>query len=119
MTELYGYKRLNAWQKADELAHKVYDVTPKFTKQEIYSLTSQLRRAALSVAANIIEGHGRYSKNEFRHFLSLALGSLAEAGYYLEFALKRKYLNDREFQEVDSLRQECGKLLWKLHQSQK
>ena len=119
MNNLVGYKKLIAWEKADELAHKVYEMTSEFPKREIYGLTSQLRRAGLSVVANIIEGHGRYNKNEFRHFLSLALGSLAEAGYYLEFAFKRKYLTEKEFSEVDGLRQECGRLLWKLHQSQK
>lgn len=113
-----GYKELLAWQVADELANAVYDLTLKFPKDELYSLTSQLRRAALSVPANIIEGHARDNKNEFRHFLSIALGSLAETGYYIEFALRRKYINQVDFESVQSLRIRCGQLLWKLYKSQ-
>lgn len=84
----------------------------------LHSLTSQLRRAALSVVANIIEGHARNSRNEFRHFLSIALGSLAEVQYYLDFALRRKYLTKEQFEKVESLRNRCGQLLWKLYKSQ-
>ncbi len=113
-----GYKKLLAWQVADELVNAVYDLTFKFPKDELYSLTSQLRRAALSVPANIIEGHARNNRNEFRHFLSIALGSLAEAGYYLEFALKRKYISQSDFDKAEDLRSRCGRLLWKLYKSQ-
>lgn len=113
-----GYKRLVVWQKTDELAHKVYDLTLNFPKEELFSLTSQLRRAALSVPANIIEGYARNSKKEFRHFLSIALGSLAEAEYYLEFALKRKYITQAEFISIEKLRSSCGKLLWRLYKVQ-
>lgn len=113
-----GYKKLLAWQVADELVNAVYDLTFKFPKDELYSLTSQLRRAALSVPANIIEGHARNNKNEFRHFLSIALGSLAEAGYYIEFALRRKYISLVNFEKAQGLRIRCGQLLWKLYKSQ-
>jgi four helix bundle protein len=113
-----GYKRLLVWQVADELVNVVYDLTIKFPKDELYSLTSQLRRAALSVPANIIEGHARNNRNEFRHFLSIALGSLAETGYYLEFALKRNYISKKDFEKVEGLRSRCGQLLWKLYKSQ-
>lgn len=113
-----AYKRLLVWQIADELVHIIYDLTVNFPKEEMYSLTSQLRRAALSVVANIIEGHARNARNEFRHFLSIALGSLAEVEYYLEFALKRKYLTKDQFIRVSSLRERCGQLLWKLYKSQ-
>ncbi len=117
MLQETGYKKLLAWQKADLLVNKVYDLSVKFPKEEIYSLTSQLRRAALSVVANIIEGHARNSKNEFRHFLSISLGSLAETEYYLEFALKRKYISREDFLEVEGLRSACGKVLWRLYKS--
>lgn len=113
-----GYKRLVVWQVADQLAHKIYDLTLDFPKEELFSLTSQLRRAAVSVPANIIEGYARDSRKEFRHFLSIALGSLAEVEYYLDFALRRSYITKKEFDEVDQLRGYCGKLLWKLYKSQ-
>jgi four helix bundle protein len=113
-----GYKKLIAWQKADELAHRVYDLTLQFPKEELFSLTSQIRRAALSVPANIIEGYARNNKNEFRHFLSIALGSLAEVEYYLEFAFERRLIPKKDFDEGERIRANCGKLLWKLYKSQ-
>lgn len=113
-----GYKRLIVWQVADQLVHKVYDLTLGFPKEELFSLTSQLRRAALSIPANIIEGYTRNSRKEFRHFLSIALGSLAEVEYYLDFALKRSYITKKGFDEADQLRSYCGRLLWKLYKSQ-
>ncbi len=116
--QVAGYRKLLVWEKADQLAHKIYDVSLKFPKEELYSFNSQLRRVALSVPANIVEGHARNSKNEFRHFLSIALGSLAEVEYYLEFSLKREYISQKEFNELKSLRITCGKLLWKLYKSQ-
>lgn len=113
-----GYRKLLVWQVADELVNLIYDFTVNFPKEEQYSLTSQLRRAALSVVANIIEGHARNSRNEFRHFLSIALGSLAEVEYYLEFSLRRKYLTQEQFDLVEGLRNRCGQMLWKLYKSQ-
>ena len=117
-TETSGYRKLIAWQVADKLAKAVYEETSSFPKEELYGLTSQLRRAALSVPLNIIEGYARNSKNEFRQFLRIALGSLAEVGYLLEFSFAQNYLKETEFKELISLRNRCGKLLWKLFQSQ-
>jgi four helix bundle protein len=114
-----GYKKLIAWQVANELVHKVYDSTTNYPKEELYCLTSQLRRAALSVAANIVEGHARVSKNEFNHFLSIALGSLAEVEYYIEFAYERKYISVEEFSLLKENHKRCGQLLWKLYLSQR
>ena len=113
-----GYKRLIAWQIADKLAWEVYLLTDKFPKEELYGLTSQLRRAILSVVLNIVEGHSRNSKNEFRQFLKISLGSLAESEYLILFALKRKYISQREYDRVFELRENCGRVLWKLMKSQ-
>ena len=112
-----AYKRLLAFQKADQLTHEIYNLSGHLPKEEIFSFTSQIRRSALSVPANIIEGHARNSKNEFRHFLSIALGSLAETEYYLEFAVKREWISTKQYNEIETLRNECGKLLWKLYKS--
>lgn len=117
--EYVGYQRLLAWQIADKLAWEVYLITDKFPKHELYGMTSQLRRAILSVPLNIVEGHSRNSKNEFRQFLRIALGSLAESDYLLQFALKRKYISSDDYEKVADLRIQCGKVLWKLMQSQK
>lgn len=113
-----GYKNLIAWQKADELAITVYALTQKFPKSEIFGITSQLRRAALSVPANIIEGYARNNKKEFHRFLSIALGSLAEVDYFLEFSFKQELIELPSFNKVIDLKEECGRIIWKLYKSQ-
>lgn len=118
-SSLFGYRKLIAWQRADELAQLVYRLTFSFPKEEIYGITSQLRRAILSVPLNIVEGHARNNKNEFRRFLSIALGSLAEAEYTLMFARKQNYISENNYEKVSLLRQETGHIIWKLYMSQK
>jgi len=110
--EKKGYKNLEAWKKADALAKAVYKKTPDFPKDEIYGITSQLRRAALSVPVNIVEGTGRQSRKELKQFANIALGSLAETEYLLEFCKGIGYLGEEDFLELELLRQETGKLLW-------
>lgn len=117
--EYVGYQKLIAWHVADKLAWEVYKLTDKFPRDELYGLTSQLRRSILSVPLNIVEGHSRNNKNEFRQFLRIALGSLAEADYLLQFALKRNYLPQKNYDTVTELRTYCGRLLWRLMNSQK
>ena len=112
-----GYKKLIVWQKADELAYQVYVATKNFPKEEIYGITSQLRRAVLSVPINIVEGYGRQGKKELRQFINVALGSLAETEYLLDFSLKLKYFNQEDYKGLQSLRQEVGNLLWKFYKS--
>ena len=118
LTEYVGYQKLLAWQFADRLAWEAYSLTDDFPRHELYGLTSQLRRAVLSVPLNIVEGHSRNSKNEFRQFLKIALGSLAEVDYLLQFSLKRGYLKKSDYEKVSEIRTQCGKLLWKLMKSQ-
>ncbi|KKQ41325.1 MAG: S23 ribosomal protein [Microgenomates group bacterium GW2011_GWC1_37_8] len=114
-----GYKKLIAWQISDEFAWSVYNLTDDFPKEELFGLTSQLRRAVLSIPLNIVEGYARNSKNEFRRFLKISLGSLAEVGYLLDFALRRKYISNKNFEEAIVLKERCGQLIWKLMISQK
>jgi four helix bundle protein len=118
-TKIRTYKDLIVWQKADQLAHAVYDVTIEFPKTEMFGFTSQLRRAALSVPTNIVEGFSRMNKNEFRHFLSISFGSLAEVQYLIEFATKQHLITVEKQTELISLKEDCSKLLWRLHASQK
>jgi four helix bundle protein len=99
-------------EKADELAHLVYKVTKKFPKEELYGLTSQLRRAALSVPLNIVEGFARKGSRDYRQFLYIAYGSLKETKYLLNFAYKEGYLKEKEYGEISSLAEEVGKILW-------
>lgn len=112
-----GYKNLIVWQKADQLVYYVYLKTKDFPQEEKYSLTSQLRRAALSIPINIVEGYARYSKKELKHFLNIALGSLAETEYLLELSNRLGYFKEGDYQELQNLRQEVGNLLWKFYQS--
>ncbi|MDP2637435.1 MAG: four helix bundle protein [Candidatus Levybacteria bacterium] len=113
-----GYRRLIAWQLADKFAWEVYGISDQFPKDELYGLTSQTRRSALSVPLNIVEGYSRNSKNEFRQFLKIALGSLAEAGYLLEFAFKRNYMTKTDYEKIIAIKEECGRVIWKLMKSQ-
>ncbi len=96
----------------------MYKLTYSFPHDEIYGMTSQLRRAILSIPLNIIEGYARNSKKEFHRFLSIALGSLAESEYLLTFSYEQKYINAEEFTNVITKKNELGKLLWKLYISQ-
>jgi four helix bundle protein len=73
-----NYKDLVAWQKSMDLVASVYKITKEFPKEEVYGLTSQIRRAVVSIPSNIAEGDGRESKKEFSQFLSIAYGSLRE-----------------------------------------
>ena len=78
MRSVPAYRRLEIWQEGMQLVEKVYHVTKEFPKDEAYGLTSQLRRAAVSIPANIAEGHARRYRTEYRQFLYMALGSVAE-----------------------------------------
>ncbi|OGM05438.1 four helix bundle protein [Candidatus Woesebacteria bacterium GWB1_43_5] len=115
---LYSYKKLVVWQKADILAKEVYKLTNKFPKHEIFGLTSQLRRAVLSVPLNIIEGYARNNKKEFRNFLRIAYASLVEVEYLIEFVYLQKYITEEEFERIENIRDECGRLLWRFLKSQ-
>jgi four helix bundle protein len=112
-----GYRKLVAWKKADELAYQIYMGTKAFPKEEMYAMTSQLRRAALSVPTNIVEGYARQGRTEFRHFTNIALGSLAEAKYLLGFCLRLNYLKAEQHKRLDAQAEEVGRLLWKFHES--
>ncbi len=89
----HSYRQLLVWQKARSLAVAVYQATETFPKSEIYGLTSQVRRAGVSVVSNIAEGQGRLTKGEFRHFLGQSRGSLLELETQLDIAFELGYLN--------------------------
>jgi four helix bundle protein len=95
---MQNYKDLKVWGKAHEFTLKVYEVTKLFPKEEIYSLTNQLRRAASSIPANIAEGCGKNSQLDFAKFLNISLGSANEAEYYLILSKDLKYLKIEDFE---------------------
>jgi len=111
-----NYKKLIVFQKADALAFQIYNSTRQFPREEVYGLTSQLRRAVLSIPANIVEGHARKSKKEFKHFMNIALGSLAETQYLFEFSKRLGYYKS-ESTDLEKLIDEVGKLLWSFYRS--
>ena len=98
--------------KMDEFAHSVYGLTRKFPKEEIYGVISQLRRAALSVVLNYIEGYARCRDKVHRNFLEISYGSLQEAKYILHFSLVEKYLSENDYKKVIKLADEIGAMLW-------
>jgi four helix bundle protein len=105
------YRDLIAWQVAFQLGLEVYKATMSFPKHEIYGLTSQLRRAGVSVAANIAEGYERRGKIEFARFLDIARGSLGEVETLLLFALELGYMEKDEYDKLDALRIRSAKLV--------
>lgn len=109
--QVKSYRDLLVWQKALDLVEAVYKVTRQFPKEELYGLSSQLRRCAVSVPSNIAEGHARHSSAEFRNFLSIASGSLAEVETKLLIATRLKYLNSKDFQQIMTQHEEVSRML--------
>lgn len=112
-----GYRKLYVWQKADFLALLIYRATESFPKDEVYSLRSQLRRAAVSVPTNLVEGCGRQNRKELKQFVNIALGSLAEVEYLIGFSLRLGYFDSKTYQKLCLARQDVGGLLWRLFRS--
>ena len=105
------YKDLVVWQKAMDLSVAIYQMTKSFSKDEMFGLTSQMRRAAVSIASNIAEGEGRKSKKEFSHFLAIALGSKAELETQLLLCEKVGLVKKDDSLTTLSLLNEVGKML--------
>ena len=97
----HSYRDLVVWQEAKALAVHVYTASEQFPKHEVYGLTSQVRRAAVSVVSNIAEGQGRLTKGEFLQFLGHSRGSLLELLTQLEIAVELKYLRAPDFHILD------------------
>lgn len=105
------YKGLKAWQKAMELVMDVYQCTRTFPKEEMYGLSSQMRRAAVSIPSNIAEGKGRYSQKELLQFLFRARGSLLELETQLMIAQQLDYLDQTASGKLIAMAQELGRIL--------
>ncbi|MHA1568007.1 MAG: four helix bundle protein [Alphaproteobacteria bacterium] len=91
---MQDYRNIKVWRKAHELAMSVYRTTAQFPTEERYGLTSQMRRAAVSIPSNIVEGRGRHGDAEFRRFLRIAFGSASELEYQLMLARDLGFMTD-------------------------
>ncbi|MFN0074641.1 MAG: four helix bundle protein [Chloroflexota bacterium] len=113
------FRQLHVWQRAMDLAVAVYEITQSFPREEIYGLTSQLRRAAVSVPSNIAEGYARRTTRELIHFLSIADGSLAELQTQLLLASRLGYCTDDAAKRAEMLIDECQKMLFAMQSTLK
>jgi len=105
------HKKLRAFELADELAVLVYELTRKFPREELFGLTSQMRRSAVSVASNIVEGCGRHTKSDYLHFLDMAYGSSNELQYQVSLAERLSFLPSTDFEKVRLICEETSKVL--------
>lgn len=114
-----NFRNLIVWKRAVDLATLIYKETLDFPKSELYGLTSQIRRAAVSISSNIAEGAGRRSKREFANFLSISYGSACELGTQLLIAKNLGYVKKDDFKILFSEIDEIQKMLYSLGKKQK
>lgn len=105
------HKRLRIWDKIIELIEETYNTTAGFPKDEIYGIVSQMRRAVISVAANIAEGCARRSKKEMVQFLTVSRGSLSEIDAYLDICLRLKFIKPDEYNSLSGKAEEVSRML--------
>lgn len=105
------YRKVKVWDKAHILTKDLYRVTSKFPKDELFGLTSQLRRAGSSIPTNIAEGCGRGSDADFRRFLQIAFGSANEVEYLILLSYELSYIQKNQFLELDNKIKEVKKML--------
>ncbi|MBQ6508624.1 MAG: four helix bundle protein [Flexilinea sp.] len=111
MAAVYDYRDLIVWQKSVDLAVLVHETVKCLPKEELFCLSSQIRRAAISIPSNIAEGHQRGSARDYLHFIYIAKGSLAELETQILLCERLGYINDDKLQPINSLCSEIGKML--------
>lgn len=100
MSEIKTYRDLIIWQKSMSLVTEIYNATNSFPSSELYALTNQLRRCAVSIPSNIAEGYGRNSTGDYKRFLQIAVGSLFELQTQIEIAYNLKYIHENIFKDL-------------------
>ena len=113
----HSFRDLVVWQRAMQLTVAIYRLTQEFPREEMYGLTSQIRRAAISVPSNIAEGHGRLNTGEFRQFLGIARASNFELQTQLEIARALEIGNPKKLDVAEGLSHEVGKMLYAILES--
>lgn len=111
MENTTGHRRLNVYVKAKDLVLIIYKITTKFPREELFGLVSQMRRCAVSVVANIVEGYSRRTANDKIHFYYMARGSLTELEFYIDLSSELNYLDKANYQYLCKLRDDVGRLL--------
>ncbi len=114
---MIAHERLHAWKLCHELVLAVYDATASFPKHELYGLTSQARRAAFSAAVNLAEGSAKRGATEFRRFIDISIGSLAELAYVLRLVRDLKLLAEADWTRLERLRGRAGFTTWQLYKA--
>jgi four helix bundle protein len=114
-----NYKELKVWQKSVDLAVKIYGITKAFPKEELYGLTSQLRRSAISIPSNIAEGAGRNTKKDFNNFLGISNGSSCELDTQLIIVQRINFIDASVVQSLQQEITEIQKMNWSLKRSLK
>jgi four helix bundle protein len=109
---VHSFRELEVWKRSIQMSVSVYRLTEGFPRDEIYGLTSQMRRAAVSVPSNIAEGHGRLNKGEYRQFLGIARGSNFELQTQLEIARALGKGDPQLIDETEGLSHEVGKMIF-------
>lgn len=108
---MYNFEKLTVWQKAMDFCELIYEESKKFPKEEMFGLTSQLRRAATSIPLNIAEGSACGSKREFKHFLNIALCSQYEIATIIRLCKRLNFLTEESYTKINNALDEIGKLL--------
>ena len=117
--EVFGYRKLIAYQKAKEVVKRTYNLLRKFPAEERYAMCDQLRRASISISSNIAEGVNRYSVKDKSHFIEMAYGSLMEVSSQMEIAEELGYITAEDRLSMDMLIEEVARLLSGLQNSYK
>jgi len=114
---VFTFEKLEVWHKSIDFADEVYRLTKRFPDEERFGLTSQMRRAAVSVASNVAEGSARYSRNDFARFIEIATGSLFEVVTQATIGRRQNYLTETEYRNLYAAAETQGKMLSGLRRS--
>ena len=109
---IQNFKDLQIYIRSKELVLRIYKITDKYPNNEKYNVISQLRRSVLSIPLNIAEGYGRMTREEFKRFLKISLGSSNEVEALLDISKDLKYITEKEYQEINKENDEIGKMIY-------
>ncbi len=116
-TKIKTFRDLTVWRKTHRFVLEIYRITQEFPSEEKFGVTAQIRRAAVSIATNIVEGHKRNTIKDFLHFLNIADSSLEETKYLLLLSRDLTYLGDIVFDALSKVCNEIGRMLYALQKS--